>query len=181
MARLGRRIINQHAKSLGCDIHTRTEVRAPGAIPDLVLYHKRRRKIDYVISIEFKIRDWQCAMKQAYRHRNFANEVYVVLEYRKSAPARAAVEKFRSVNVGLATVDPDRGFQVWHYPVPSLPFSESFSKLFVKRLLARKTTPSMLPFTSSVRGGTKLHVLKNVLRFATPDEETRVGEPPVAA
>lgn len=148
-----RRILNTYNVNAKRAIKLRAEVKAPGCIPDVILYHKQGSGLHYVISIEFKLQNWRRALTQAFVHRNFCNESYVVLDYTKSESARKNLMQFKKSNVGLATVDRERGIEIWLDSTPSVPFSMEYSALFSKELLSRKTPPTYMPFTRTTRGG----------------------------
>ena len=113
-----------------------------------------RSDLQYVVSVEFKLRSWQRALRQAFRHRNFVNEAYVVVDHSCSAPALRNIDHFVRANVGLATLERRGAVRVFHYPEPAVPFSTVFAKTFAKNFLApRKRVPDELPFISSTRGG----------------------------
>ncbi len=54
-----RRHIRESSKALKVDVRTRTEVKAPGGVPDMVMFRKIDRSVHYVITVEFKLRDWR--------------------------------------------------------------------------------------------------------------------------
>lgn len=152
----GRKEINQLTKHIGVKVNVKSEVKAAGCIPDLVVYLKNSRKLCYVVTIEFKLSNWKKALAQAFVQRNVCNESYVILDYETSASARANIDQFEKSNVGLATLDKEFGLRVWSYPKPSLPFSEYYSEKFSQELLNRKTPPTNLPYTRSTKGGARL-------------------------
>lgn len=43
-------------------------------IPDVIIFNGK------VVSIEYKLKNWKQAMKQAYRYQSFSYETYVVLD-----------------------------------------------------------------------------------------------------
>lgn len=163
MVRNGRIQLKIIANELDSPFSLKAEVRGPGSIPDLVLFSKKSNRLSYVISLEFKLSNWNKALCQAFAQRNFCNESYVVLDYKRSSVARSQTESFKRFNVGLATLDLERGLEVWSFCTPSLPFSEDYSVKFSQELLRRKTPPKYLPYTKSVRGGYQLDDLKQYL------------------
>jgi hypothetical protein len=165
LARRGRRVIRDALTSVGAaGVRTRSEVQAPGGVPDLVIYRRQSNEVHYVVTVEFKLRNWRRALAQAFRHRNFGNEAYVVLDRAGLAPALSQITMFHAANVGLLTLDQNGEVHVWHYPVPKLPFSAKFSRVVARSLLApSRTLPADLPFIRSTRGGIVLSGLRNRL------------------
>lgn len=172
LARRGRRVIRDALTSVGAaGIQTRSEVQAPGGIPDLVIYRRQSNEVHYVVTVEFKLRNWRRALAQAFRHRNFGNEAYVVLDRARVAPALSQIAMFCAANVGLLTLDQGDEVHVWHYPIPKLPFSANFSRAVARSLLAPScTVPADLPFIRSTRGGIVLSGLRN--RLGSPMAST---------
>ena len=162
LVRRGRRLIRGAAQSLGKKIRTRYEVSAPGGVPDLVVFSRQRQSVQYVVTVEFKLSDWRRALIQAFRHRNFGNEAYVVLDQARLGAVLPNLEAFETANIGLVTLDATDVVRIWHYPKPGLPFSSEFSRALARTLLApRRALPADLPFTRSIRGGVALARLKS--------------------
>lgn len=160
----GRKLIRSLVLENGLDLKARSEVKAPGTIPDLVLYLGDRKSLSYVIALEFKLRNWRQALTQAFKHKNFVNESYVVLDHAVAAAALSAIGTFRSANVGLITIDKEQGFSVWHLPIPGLPFSKEFSTTFARSLLRTKDSPEQMPYLRNIRGGARLAELRQNLK-----------------
>ena len=161
LVRSGRRLINSALKELDAPVATRYEVRASGSIPDLVIYSSCGYQLRYVVTVEFKLSNWRRALLQAFRHRNFVNEAYVVLDRTRAEPAIVALSLFEQANVGLATVDRAGTARIWHSPEPRLPFSSDFARSLAETLLApRQKSTSTFPFIRSTRGGIALAALK---------------------
>jgi hypothetical protein len=96
LVRRGRRLIRRAVQSLEGKIQTKSEVPAPGGVPDLVVFNKKDQTVQYVITIEFKLGDWRRAVTQAFRHRNFGNEAYVVLDQARLSAALRHLDVFRA-------------------------------------------------------------------------------------
>lgn len=156
LARFGRREISQLTRHLGVKVNFKSEVKAVGCVPDLVVYLKENRKLSYVVTVEFKLSNWKKALEQAFSQRNICNESYVIMDYKTSAAARANIAMFEKSNIGLATLDKEHGLRIWSYCTPALPFSEYYSGKFSQELLNRKTLPQSLPYTRSTKGGARL-------------------------
>lgn len=165
LVRQGRRLIRQVLAAVG-DSATRAryEVTAPGSVPDLVLFSRKGRSVQYVVSIEFKLSNWRRAIGQAFRHRNFGNEAYVVLDEASIAPAVANVDEFKRTNIGLLSISSSGELKAWFLPEPRLPFSAEFSVSFSKALLTRShIAPAELPYVRSLRGGVAMAPLRSHL------------------
>ena len=126
----------------------------------MVFYIKEKRSVSYVVSIEFKLRNWRKALEQAFTQKNFCNEAYVVLDNNSASSAIANIAEFERANIGLAALDKDQGLVIYSYCKPSLPFSEQYSALFSRNLLKRKTIPQNLIYTRTIRCGNRLSFLR---------------------
>lgn len=145
-------------------LEKRAELRAPGGVPDFVLYHCVSGSIHYVIAIEFKLSNWRRALLQAFRYRNFANESYVILDRAHAARAIDTVKEFREANIGLITINTDGVVEAIHYPEPTIPFSEYFSRIVAQELVpTEENTSPDFPFTRTARGGVALSQLRTSL------------------
>ena len=163
LVRSGRRAVRAALRDIGGRFRTRCEVRAPGGVADLVLFAYGGRRLYYVVAVEFKLGDWRRALRQAFRHRNYVNEAYVVLDDGRGMAAIEHREVFRSANVGLATVDRADRVRVWCVPEPALPFSPGYAGVVAERLLvSEKRKVNDLRFVRSVRGGSRLAALRGI-------------------
>lgn len=163
LVRTGRRLVRAALRDIGGPIRTRYEVPAPGGIPDLVMFAYRRRQLYYVVTIEFKLRDWRRALRQAFRHRNYVNEAYVVLDGAHAAAAIEQMSLFVEANVGLATVDRAEKVEICHIPEPALPFCPNYARSVARQLLARnRGGTGDFPFIRSTRGGSRLAALRGI-------------------
>ena len=166
LVRSGRRLLRRAISGLDKPVRTRCEVPAPGAVPDLVIFTKEAHTVQYVITIEFKLSNWRQALHQAFRHRNFGNEAYVVLDQAKANAAVHHIEVFEKANIGLVTLNAEDVIRFWHFPEPTLPFSSQFSRQLARMLLGpREIEPADLPFTRSTRGGLALAGLRDNYRL----------------
>jgi hypothetical protein len=85
-------------------------------IPDVMLYN------NYVISIEFKLKNWRRALVQAYRYKGFSHKSYVFLDEAYSNKALESLHEFIQSNVGLCTVN--ENVITFHYdPKEEKPFA----------------------------------------------------------
>lgn len=175
LVRYGRRLIRGALEELDISARVRYEVRAPGGVPDLVLFNKSSDRLSYVVTVEFKISAWRRALQQSFKTRNYGNEAYVVLDAAHVGAALDHYHLFEQANVGLLSVAPNASLDVWYYPQPHLPFSLEFSKALAHALFApRGTLPNDLPFTRSLRGGIALAGLRKI--WGTPDADSTLGK-----
>lgn len=127
----------------------------------MVVFAYGGRRLYYVVAVEFKLGDWRRALRQAFRHRNYVNEAYVVLDDARRMGAIEHREVFANANVGLVTVDRAERVRVWCVPEPALPFSAGYAGVVADRLLAGKGGRIKdLRFVRSVRGGSRLAALR---------------------
>lgn len=161
LARAARDVVRGLRENLGRTLGVRYEVPAPGGIPDLIFFLRGQQALDYVVTVEFKLRDWRRALFQAFKNRNFGNEAYVVLDPARLQPALNNLLEFQRANVGLATIERGGTVTVWHYPSPDLPFSQRFAEKVATNLLrTQQPKSSDLRFTRSVKGGMPLAELR---------------------
>lgn len=165
LARAARDVAQGLREELGRALGVRYEVPAPGGIPDLIFFLRDQEALDYVVTVEFKLRDWRRALLQAFKNRNFGNEAYVVLDPARLQPALNNLSQFQRANVGLATIERGGAVTVWHYPLPDVPFSQRFSEKVATNLLrTQQLKSSDLRFIRSVKGGTPLAELRRSWR-----------------
>lgn len=162
LARVGRRAIRSVLERTDQPIRTRNEVRGPGSIPDLVVFAREAEAVRYVVTVEFKLRNWNRALQQAFRHRNFANEAYVLIDDAHVEPARKNLSAFQRANIGLVSVGRAEALQFWHFPNPDVPFSPEFSRSLMRSLLRiRSSQLPDLEFTRTTKGGLSLAKLRD--------------------
>lgn len=163
LARIGRSVLAEALERVKCDVRVVTEVHAPGCVPDIVVFTERSPGLGYVVTIEFKLSAWRRALRQAFRHRNFGNEAYVVLDDGQAGAAIANLDEFIDANIGLATIDTEGLVRLYHYPKPMTPFSFEFSRALAKTLFPTlNIRPLNLPYTRTVRGGMGLSPLRDL-------------------
>ena len=78
-----------------------------------------------IVSIEAKLRDWQRALRQAYRYREFSNQSWVLLDAGRVSPALQNLQKFNRAGIGLASISPSGGLFIHYEPEVTNSFSES--------------------------------------------------------
>lgn len=74
-----------------------------------------------LIAFEAKLKDWRCALDQAYRNTCFAHKSYVVVPEATALTAFAYVAEFKRRGVGLCYVDSAGGISVLEEPEVSTP------------------------------------------------------------
>src|SRR5699024_8837782 len=133
-------------------LNTKPEVRAPGGVPDYIVYRSVNNSIHYLIAVEFKLKNWRRALKQAFRYKNFANEAYVVLDKEQSERATKNIELFKRANIGLITYDTSDVIEVFNFPIPDIPFSNRFSRSVTSEISTEKVgEDDDLPFIRTTR------------------------------
>ncbi|QNO14156.1 hypothetical protein HYG86_04910 [Alkalicella caledoniensis] len=90
-------------------------------IPDIVIYNGK------VVSIEYKLKNWKQAIKQAYRYQSFSCETYVVLDMDHVKSAKKNIDIFKKFNIGLGAVDNEK-IEFFYKPSEREPFNEIMSK-----------------------------------------------------
>lgn len=76
---------------------------------------------EMLIAFEAKLKDWRCALDQAYRNTCFAHKSYVVVPKATALTAFAYVAEFKRRGVGLCYVDSTGGLTVLEEPETSIP------------------------------------------------------------
>lgn len=74
-----------------------------------------------LIAFEAKLKDWRCALDQAYRNTCFAHKSYVVVPEATALAAFAYVAEFKRRRVGLCYVDKGGKIRVLEEPEASIP------------------------------------------------------------
>ena len=88
------------------------------------------------IAIEAKLRNWQRALKQAYRYKWFSHKSFVCLPSNRVNPARKNIEKFKKMGVGLVGFCENKGFQVIYSPRTEEPISSEMAILLNECVLS---------------------------------------------
>ena len=104
------------------------EVKGLFGIPDCILIEKNDKSIDYIISIELKLKNWKRALKQAFKYRSFSNESFVVMDEASIKFVSKKLDLFIKSNIGLASFNKNIEFKIHYYPKKSTPFSNMFAK-----------------------------------------------------
>lgn len=104
------------------------EVKNLYGIPDYVIFEKTEKNLKYIIGIELKLKDWKQGIIQAFRYKNFSNDVYVILDNNFINPAIKKIEEFKKYNVGLASFDKEYNFKIHYVPLPEKPSSKFYTK-----------------------------------------------------
>lgn len=77
-----------------------------------------------VIAIEAKLKNWQRALKQAYRYLEYANQSWVLLDKKHSSSAVRNLDEFKRLNIGLKVISTDDKIDVIWSPDPRRPKSD---------------------------------------------------------
>lgn len=68
-----------------------------------------------IVSIEFKLTDWRKALRQAARHRSFADRAYVVMPMNKKSLLESKISMFASFGISIMVYDCETNrFEVVH-------------------------------------------------------------------
>lgn len=97
---------------------------------------KYARTVKKTIAIEAKLRNWQRALKQAYRYKWFSDKSFVCLPSNRVNPAIKNIEKFKTMGVGLIGFCEVKGFEVFHNPRAEKPISDEMAILLNERVLS---------------------------------------------
>ncbi|WPC42836.1 hypothetical protein [Clostridium sp. JS66] len=90
-------------------------------IPDVIIFNGK------VVSIEYKLKNWKQAMKQAYRYQSFSYETYVVLDMEYAHIAKKNIDMFKKFNIGLGAVD-NETIKFYYKPKKKKPFNNALSE-----------------------------------------------------
>lgn len=90
------------------------------------LWLKRKQPVPLareIVVIEAKLSDWRRALAQAYRHLDYANKSWVLLDATRSTSAIKHLAQFKRLNVGLITFPPGGRPRTWFSPARQMPRS----------------------------------------------------------
>jgi len=104
-------------------------------IPDFILIENFKNHINYIVSIELKLRNWQRALKQAFRYRAFSNESYVILDEDYIDVGLKNLKYFEKFNIGLGSINYNAKVTIFYKPLISRPFSNKFNSILEKYFL----------------------------------------------
>lgn len=90
-------------------------------IPDVIIFNGN------VVSIEYKLKNWKQAIKQAYRYQSFSYETYVVLDIDYVEVAKKNIDMFIKFNIGLGAVDSE-SIEFYYKPKKKKPFNKDLSE-----------------------------------------------------
>lgn len=76
---------------------------------------------EILIAFEAKLKDWRCALDQAYKNTCFAHKSYVVVPKATALTAFAYTSEFKRRGVGLCYLDNTGGLTVLVEPETSIP------------------------------------------------------------
>lgn len=114
-------------------------------IPDYVLFEKTEKNVKYIVSIELKLKNWKQGLIQAFRYKNFSNDVYLIIDNKYIYSALNQISDFKKYNVGLASFDENKNFYVYFIPTPEKPHSKFYTLNLINELKkANKLTSGKL-------------------------------------
>lgn len=105
--------IEGYVKLIGPDLYQRTAALIP--------------IVNEICAVEAKLRDWSRALHQAYRYQDFATQSWVLLDTKHIEPAKTNIDKFKRLNVGLASIGVNNFVYIYFSPQTLAPrFQERF-------------------------------------------------------
>ncbi len=75
-------------------------------------------------AIEAKLRDWKRALSQANRYREYAAQSWVLLDEYAVQPALSNLDRFKRLNIGLASITQNGQLSAYFIPKPTSPKSD---------------------------------------------------------
>lgn len=118
-------------------------------VPDFILVEDRLPDDKLIISIELKLKNWNQAIKQAYRYKSFSHYSFVVLDELNIKPAINNLNLFKDFNIGLASLNPQKELKIVHYPNFEIPFNSILVDKIYSILPAREQTKISFPSSDS--------------------------------
>ena len=103
-------------------------------IPDYVLFEKTKKNIKYILSIELKLKNWKQGLIQAFRYKNFSNDVFLVIDSKNISSALKQINDFVKYNVGLASFDENKNFYIYYLPISEIPHSDFYTNNLIKEI-----------------------------------------------
>jgi hypothetical protein len=141
MAELFTQFLQSSIKENNSNIEVLEEVKGLFGIPDCILIENNNKSMDYIISLELKLKNWKSALKQAFKYRSFSNESYVVMDEVSIKSVLKRVDLFIKSNIGLASFNKNIEFKVYYNPKKSKPFLNMFYKKIKNYLLLEEDKP----------------------------------------
>ena len=93
------------------------------------------RTVTKTIAIEAKLKNWQRALKQAYRYKWFSHKAFVCLPVNSINPALKNIEMFKRMGVGLLGFSETKGIQTLYEHESEEPISDEMTILLNERVL----------------------------------------------
>jgi len=111
------------------DVFVLKEFKGLFGIPDFILIENSGNYINYIVSIELKLRNWKRALKQAFRYRSFSNESYVILDEYNINLGLKNIEYFKKFNIGLGSINSKSELKLFYKPESTKPLSTKFNSI----------------------------------------------------
>lgn len=83
--------------------------------------HSMTPPIVQICAIEAKRKEWRKALYQASRYQDFAHQTWVLLDAASVSPALTALDTFKRLNVGLATINKMKEVAIYLSPKTESP------------------------------------------------------------
>jgi len=92
--------------------------------PDIVYFeYTKKDGFNFITAVEAKVKNWQVALKQAYRNKLFADRVYVAMPKKYSRSAISNIKEFKNNSVGLIIVE-EKKYKIYYHPPKNKPMSQ---------------------------------------------------------
>jgi len=87
--------------------------------------YQPRKVLKRTCAIEAKLSDWRRALSQANRYKDFANEVWVLMDSASVSAAASNIEEFKRQNIGLVAISSSKEVDFLFVPAFDNPRSDS--------------------------------------------------------
>lgn len=91
--------------------------------PDYLIIEKEAGAVQYVISIELKLKNWRKGLDQAFKYRSFSNLSLVVIDEAQVNLLENVLEEFKHYNIGLGVFNKNGQFKILYLPDYEQPYS----------------------------------------------------------
>lgn len=103
-------------------------------IPDCVIFEKTKKNIRFVVTLEFKLKNWKRALEQSKLSKLYSNLSFVVISSAGLTPALKNINSFIREEVGLATFT-KQGLEILYCPTAKAPISDIYTYLLYMKLI----------------------------------------------
>ena len=96
--------------------------------PDFIVLERLENNIETIIAFELKLKNWQTALKQAYRYRAFAHMSFVIMDEQNINSPINQISQFIKFNIGLGAFNCNNEFKIFYAPEVRTPYSLRYVK-----------------------------------------------------